>query len=545
MVANGYVDQPYTIVLPSGKWFSCPTVSPGGEGSDLEAVRCLFSTDQGKTWSSPAYLEQHSNLSNSYALPYLTTFNRLYVFYMYNGDNIRQLNGKKVRNDMLGWFCYRYSDDEGKSWSERYRLPIRTTSIDLTNDWQGKVQMMWGTGKPVRTNSGMFFGFSKIGTYLIDNTEGWFMNSPNIDHEKDPQKLIWNMLPKGDEGIKNPQMGTINEEQNLVELSDGTLYCVYRTSKGYPAHALSKDQGQTWMLPTPITYKTGNQLRHPRACPRIWKCQNGKYLLWFHNTSLDIRNPGWVTGGIEKDGTIEWSQPEVCIYSNDLSQRFSYPDLVEINGNYWLTETQKKIARIHSIDPSLFDDLWNQGTRRDLIVKGLAYQPEDSQSASSFQCQLPSLSTGGFTLEFKVSATSWSPGQILFDSRQYDAKDHVKGVVVQTGSLSNLFIQVSDGDKTFTLTTNPNTFTQLNKLYQVAFVVDGMANLGTAVVNGQLCDTGNSFYGWNRFDDSFSDINGTGRLSISPKFSGTIRSVRIYNRYLRTSELLSNYLSGK
>ncbi len=40
----------------------------------------------------------------------------------------------------------------------------------------------------------------------------------------------------------------------------------------------------------------------------------------------------------------------------------SYPDLIEQDGRYWITETQKTVARVHSVDPELLEGLWKQGT---------------------------------------------------------------------------------------------------------------------------------------------------------------------------------------
>ena len=45
----------------------------------------------------------------------------------------------------------------------------------------------------------------------------------------------------------------------------------------------SLDNGKTWSKPELMNYATGLPLRNPRACPRLWKCENGKYLLWYHN----------------------------------------------------------------------------------------------------------------------------------------------------------------------------------------------------------------------------------------------------------------------
>ena len=62
----------------------------------------------------------------------------------------------------------------------------------------------------------------------------------------------------------------------------------------------------------------------------------------------------WLSGGVEADSPkgkiIRWSQPEIVLYDDDPIVRMSYPDLVEDGGKYFLTETQKDIARVHEID---------------------------------------------------------------------------------------------------------------------------------------------------------------------------------------------------
>ena len=56
---------------------------------------------------------------------------------------------------------------------------------------------------------------------------------------------------------------------------------------------------------------------------------------------------------------IEWSQPEILLYDDDPLTRMSYPDLVEDQDRYYITETQKDIARVHEIHPG---SLWAYGT---------------------------------------------------------------------------------------------------------------------------------------------------------------------------------------
>ena len=93
------------------------------------------------------------------------------------------------------------------------------------------------------------------------------------------------------------------------------------------------------------------------------KFANGKYLYWFHNHGGEAvhprrlgpyagRNPAWVLGGVERDGT----HPLVGARGPPLRRRpdvrISYPDFVEDDGRVFVTETQKTVARVHEVDPT-------------------------------------------------------------------------------------------------------------------------------------------------------------------------------------------------
>jgi hypothetical protein len=138
---EGYCDQPRIVVTKDGTWVCVLTTSPGNEGAEGQHIVTTFSQDAGKTWSpltdvEPADRERRS----AYALALLTPQDRIYAFYCYNGDGIKtKPDGSPIRDDMQGWFCYRHSDDKGKTWSKRYRLPLRVTAVDRNNEWQGKL----------------------------------------------------------------------------------------------------------------------------------------------------------------------------------------------------------------------------------------------------------------------------------------------------------------------------------------------------------------------------------------------------------------------
>lgn len=87
---------------------------------------------------------------------------------------------------------------------------------------------------------------------------------------------------------------------------------------------ISRDKGRTWSAPANSTFANGRPIKHPRAYAPAWKLSNGNYPLWFHNhggesvhtdewgkgSYYQSRNPVWVSGGVERNGRIEWRQAE-------------------------------------------------------------------------------------------------------------------------------------------------------------------------------------------------------------------------------------------
>lgn len=543
---HGYCDQPYVVVAPDCTWICVFTTSAGHEGTRSQYVVSTTSTDLGKSWSEPVPIEPPSEREASWAMPLMTDYGRIYAFYVFNGDNVRTLpNGKKMRADTHGWYCCKYSDDNGKTWSERRRLPMRVTACDRGNEFEGKVQYFWGIGKPITHEGTAWFAFTKLARYFLEGGEGWFYRSDNVLTEKDPAKVTWELLPEGDHGLRHPDFGSVQEEQNLVPLSNGDLYCMYRTTQGFPAEAYSRDGGRSWTLPEIARYANGRPFKHPRACPRIWRCSNGKFLFWHHNhggTNFNDRNPAWISGGIERDGRILWSQPEILFYGDDLSYqtgRFSYPDLVEIDGRFWVTTTQKTQATIHEVDPALFNAVWSQGEIREVVQKGLVLNLPEASPGEVDMPTLPSLKDGGFTIDFWATFENLDPGQIILDSRS-----DVEGIAVSTAANGTIRIDFSDGAKSGGWDSDPGMVT-CGKRHHIAIIVDGGPNIITFVVDGVVCDGGTQRqYGWGRFDPAIEDVNGGNKAKTASSLNGTIETLRIYDRYLLNSEAIANYHAG-
>ena len=557
---EGYCDQPYVVITDDGNWLCTLTTAGGHEGAANSHVVSTISADQGRTWSKLVELEPVDGPPSVYSLPVVAQTGRVYAFYDYNGDNFPC----PARSDCVGWFVYKYSDDDGRTWSpERYRLPMRMTAVDRTNTFGGKVQIFWGIGKPITLDDTMIFAFSKCGKYVIDRSEGWFYRSDNILTESDPTKIEWQLLPDGDVGLKNPALGEIQAEQNIVAMSDGSIYCMYRTAGDHPCHAYSRDRGHTWTMPEYATYTPGGRkFKNSRACPKVWRTTGGKYLFWFHHHGAHKnpyrgRNPAWLAGGIEKDGFIHWSQPEIVLYDSDPKNcifdaetgmpgeggGMSYPDLIEQDGRYWITETQKTIARVHPIDPLLLEGLWSQGKAKTVTTKALLVDlgPEQLGRGEVDMPGLPSLAAGGaFSVDSWITLDDLSAGQIIVDGRDASGR----GFAVTTTSHGTIRIEMSDGNSAGFWECDRGVIKESTR-HHVAIIVDGGPNVISFVVDGILCDGGTaSTYGWGRFSPELGDVSGSGKLRVAPTLNGRLERLRVYGRYLRTSEAVANYHAG-
>jgi hypothetical protein len=548
--SENYADQPYVAVLPDGAWLCVLTTGPGREGARGQHVVATRSTNYGRTWSPLVDIEPSGGPEASWVIPLVTSFGRVYAFYDYNGDRVRTLNGKPIRTDMLGWYAYRWSDDGGRTWSDRRRLPMRVTACDRGNDWGGKVQIFWGVSKPVTQDGAAFFGFTKLGKYMLDQGEGWVYRSDNVLAERDPDTVRWRLLPEGDHGIRRDGFGSVQEEHVVCPMAEaGSLLCVYRTTTGYACQSRSTDGGRTWSEPRRMTYTPGGRpIKNPRANVKAWRTSDGRYLLWYHNhsgTSFRGRNPAWLAGGIEKDGRIHWSEPEIVLYDPDPRVRMSYPDLVEQDGRFWITETQKSVARVHEIDRSLLEGLWNQFENRTPAGDGLAlYVPPETcrRETSSPAPKGPDLAEGaGFSVGVWLRLERWTAGQAVLDTRDGGGT----GFALTTTAAKTLRLVLSDGRTEAAWETDPGVLSA-GEWHHVVVTVDGGPKIITFVVDGRLCDGGEArTCGWGRFPNTLGRPAGSGTIRIAPDLDGAVGALRVYHRYLRTSEAVGNFRAGR
>ncbi|AQQ71132.1 Neuraminidase (sialidase) [Limihaloglobus sulfuriphilus] len=569
-----YSDQPYVIKTDDGAWLCVMTTGVGREGEGGQHVISQRSTDKGKTWENIVELEQPGQIEASYAVLLKAPGGRIFCFYNHNTDNVREIIASKDaypdglcrRVDSLGYFVFKYSDDHGRSWSDkRYVVDIREMEIDRQNPYQGKIRFFWNVGKPFIHDGAAYVSVHKVGSIgkgFFTRSEGILVKSSDILTESDPANISWETLPDGDHGLRAPSGGgPISEEQSYSVMSDGSFFCVYRTVDGYPACSYSRDEGHTWSEPEYLSYTyKGKKVKNPRAANFAWKCSNGKYLYWFHNHSgkdYENRNPVWMLCGAEKESPegliIEWSQPEIIIYTDDTFIRMSYPDLVEENNDIYITETDKETARIHKLNPEFLNKLFNFDRVESIEQDGLILDiTRVGINPSTVSCpKLPKFLVrdvttfdykgfdlrNGISLDFYVNLTSVLPGQNIFDNRTPEGR----GFCVTTGDYENVRLTLNDGMTESCWSSDPGSI-KPDHIHHVSIIIDGGPKVITFIIDGKFCDGGDDRqFGWGRFSPNLYDINGSDELTIGKDVDGSVKTVRIYNRAIMSSEAVGNF----
>jgi hypothetical protein len=575
--SEGYADQPYVVQTDDGAWLCTMTTGSGEEGATGQHVVSRRSTDCGRSWEPPVALEPSDGPEASYSVLLKTPFGRIYCFYNHNTDNVREVKtetgGTFARVDSLGHYVFKYSDDGGRSWSaERYDVPMREFACDRANVYGGSLRFFWNVGKPVIRGTEAILCMHKVGamgTGFFAQSEGVFLRSPNLLTESDPTQIVFETLPDGEIGLRTPAGGgRVAEEHSLSVMSDGSLYVVYRTIDGWPAHAYSRDGGHSWTPPAYLTYTPGGRrMKHPRAANFAWRCRNGQWLYWFHNHGgaaafnspgwdpYNDRNPAWVSAGREvqtPDGLkLEWSQPEILLYEDDPFIRMSYPDLIETADGTFITETQKAIGRVHQIDATLLDGLFAQWERAAVAQEGLLLEVAGTGAAHTVAFPgLPAFLTrdhhapnycskdlrAGFSLEFWLTLPSLAPGQLILSTQTASGQ----GLFVGMTPHGTLGLIMSDGRQTSMWDSDPGMLSP-GKRHHVVLTVDGGPKIITFTVDGALCDGGDDRqFGWGRFSPTLQSANGSSEALLGE----SVDTLRVYGRALRTSEAVGNWRAG-
>jgi len=396
--------QVQLCVTPKGTWIACWTQG-GYEANPDQRVVAARSFDEGRTWSEEIIIEPPGG---GYRVPaWIVSYvvlatGRIYLFYWLN------IHGVPLRD--AGDIFFKYSDNDGLTWSERFPVGVPKTAMD--RDEIGDIHG-WNFGQPRLLPTGqVLMTYTKIrrsslyppgwrldarnqwqGDPGIDlatrpaneqggspnewETEVFFLQLSNILTETDPARLRFRFLPEGDEGLWVPYPATdrhFGQEGTLVGLSNGRLLCVFRSRLGHPFYSISADRGATWSNPEVLRLSPdGEPFNQPCApCP-LTRLPDGRYIFLFHNTKPEgsgwyPRDPLWIAVAREapevtENAGLTFTQPRVIIYNDGKPGgpfkdfEIGYPQCYQFGGRTVVVYANKTCQlRINDIPCALIDE---------------------------------------------------------------------------------------------------------------------------------------------------------------------------------------------
>jgi sialidase-1 len=211
---------------------------PGGGDIDLVAKR---STDNGATWSRMQIVDNPGEKwGASNPTPVLDRSNgRLWIAFNRWEPGKGTENSRAGTTDNQAWL--RYSDDNGQTWSAPRDITRESRDFD---NWRA---MFLGPGGAIQTRTGRLILPAAAcpdtcAVYAASGTfRGQMHNMRSYVLYSDDHGATWK---------RGPQVRAITDENELVELADGTILMDARQGGGDARWVMfSRDGGETWSTP--------------------------------------------------------------------------------------------------------------------------------------------------------------------------------------------------------------------------------------------------------------------------------------------------------
>jgi hypothetical protein len=199
----------------------------------IAALYAIYSEDEGNTWTAPAsLLEKDEKAENIMSAS---------LFRMQNDElGIVYLRKEKMTDGGIACLpVFRYSADEGQTWSEFVFCGIPDGYYCVIND-----------GVIVQKSGRILVPMSYHGLRADAVIVGSKKKQADIRFAySNDNGRTWGML---DATITTPFDDNLGfAEPGVYEHKDGELWCWFRTAYGYQYESRSKDDGKTWSAPMP------------------------------------------------------------------------------------------------------------------------------------------------------------------------------------------------------------------------------------------------------------------------------------------------------
>ena len=310
IVGDRYNDHFQVFDKPDGRLFAAWTQA-SREGDVDQHICFSKSVDKGKTWAKPIILAGSPNAVNpqpiaSWQQPMVSKSGRIYMLW-----------NQRVSNDPLhhGIMVGKYSDDDGETWSQPRVVPLPRVNRDPV-DGRPPSWCIWQRPLRLGKDGKYLVGLTRHGS-VAEATEGQggeektdglvqcklsgstveFIQYDNIDDDPEIEDIKVVMLSANEKemAVVDPKWGLCCQEASIVNLPDGRLFALMRTSAGSPYWTQSRDKGWNWDRPKPLKDAQGKVYKHPCApCPiydrRGPEACSGEYFAFVSNEERSEKN---------------------------------------------------------------------------------------------------------------------------------------------------------------------------------------------------------------------------------------------------------------
>lgn len=293
-----FVCHPRAVITPGGDYLLFHPAGPTHYGWDHLAERhgnvmyLRRSRDRGMTWSAPvaAWTPPYSQHA---AVPFIPRGSkRIYVF----GTEPDPSRGVDRENAPI---AFRWSDDDGHTWS-----PPQFIVAENAPDYRGMSAM-----RMCETDDGTWL----LGTHCcaVTNNDRYSGCRQSLLVSRN-QGRSWRLEPDGG-GWTIP--GGRLHEGRPINLGNGEILMLIRSSEGHLWETRSLDHGTTWNQPRPTT------LKHLEAPPMLFQLDTETLICFIHNRancdnpahqfSHEIRAELWFVTSTDRGHS--WSEPRFVI----------------------------------------------------------------------------------------------------------------------------------------------------------------------------------------------------------------------------------------
>ncbi len=295
-------------------------------------IAVCYSSDEGKTWTKPTVLlEKDPNCMNYMAASLLKLANGELGLLYCRKDAIKNAKGSLETGFATCMPVYRYSKDDGKTWSEEiacsnvpgYFCVVNHRLIQLKSG-----RLLLPMSRQANMETQKFTAGSVAIVYSDDNGRTWDFLSDDIY------------------SVYEDEVGL--QEPGIFEMDDGRLWTYFRTGYGHQWQSYSSDGGKTWSTPMPNWRFTS-----PNSPMLIERVKD--YVVAIFNPqpyspiNLKAKNSGWprrtpLLGAFSKDGGLSFENTKqvftpffekACVLLEDNEdETYCYPAAIEVEDGF-------------------------------------------------------------------------------------------------------------------------------------------------------------------------------------------------------------------